>query len=1402
MKNVFRIYRLLGALAALLVVAGGTAQALPLQTSTPITGEVEALTLTTPGNVWSGGTMTVGGQVIILPANLLINLPNDYQSLQQLYSNAPAACLATGESGLAKSDRCNGTATGAQVTILANRTDSGNIIAGQVDIVRALESVQGTISYIDTTGGYFRVNGNPGDATTGAMVRVNDPPVGPAPSAGGRHTVQSGPGCAAGNTLNCSPDTRFRIDPDNYTFCYITGYPACIPTSANDPNCPAANRPPIANITSSNPFAPPPVAADSRHFAPLQLGDTVKADGFFTTVGGVTFLSAASVRVMVDLTTRTINPLTAAPDPTQPNYLIINEASWDGPAYPAGRVRGRLLTNSTIHDSEIDFYSIHFDPFNNAPHERPLYTTRFNKQFGIVVFNVANGVSDSQIRYDFFPGAPGTPGAKVGGGNATAGQEPCASFWGTEPKATGNPALDATPGNLTSIGVIVPTFCPDATGLGLVDNFNLMVPVFREVMARSTRSEIPAGVVGHVTGVALDIHGRPSQSGFYKLPTVIAYGAFEDINLGMGQFPYQFSGNPFLLDRRLSPNGCVGACEASQQPLTPFPFEGIDPRLVAPTFGFVLAPATPTTLPTPNQMLTFMTAAGSMTGLLPWPPTNAPAFPILATPGFSLFPPFADEDAATTKAGVPVIIPVLANDISLFGTIDTTTVKIASPPASGITQVNPNGTITYTPTPTATGTITFTYTVANNFGSVSLPGLVTVTIVAAPVANPDSATVPAKSSVAINVAANDLAGTNLLNLASVTITSAPTCGTIVNQLDGVIQFTAPAAVPAGGTCSFAYAIGDSSVPALISNPATVTVTITAASLAPVATNDLAAAIAGSTVIINVIGNDTATAPDTLNPASLVLDPPSGGTAIANADGTVSYTAPAAPGTYFFAYTVQDKLVPPLTSNPALVLVTVTATDVPPVANNDTVGTVINTPITINVLANDTSSTSTLDPASLVLTAPTGGTAVALANGTVAYTAPAVAGPYTFTYTVKDKFVPPATSNVATVTVNVAAANVAPVANPDAASTITNATININLLANDTSSTSTLNPASLVLTAPTGGTAVALANGTVNYTAPAVAGTYTFSYTVKDNFTTPALSNAATVTVTVLAANVPPTAVADTAATTTGSAIVINLTGNDIPGSNPINTGSLALTILPGNGSATANANGTVSYTAPALAGTYSFSYTVQDSGVPANTSNSATVTITVSAPVVPPTANNDTATTPANTPVTINVLTNDTVGTNPINTATVAIGTAALHGTTVVNVGGTVTYTPTAGFSGTDSFTYTVKDSTGLSSNAATVALTVNASTIAVTRAQFTTNGATWRVDGTITPAAAAGTTMAIYNNTTVGVALLATVPVTGTTFTWSSPTNAPAPNALRKISVQTNQATPTKLEGITVIVR
>jgi len=90
----------------------------------------------------------------------------------------------------------------------------------------------------------------------------------------------------------------------------------------------------------------------------------------------------------------------------------------------------------------------------------------------------------------------------------------------------------------------------------------------------------------------------------------------------------------------------------------------------------------------------------------------------------------------------------------------------------------------------------------------------------------------------------------------------------------------------------------------------------------------------------------------------------------------------------------------------------------------------------------------------------------------------------------------------------------------------------------------------------------------------------------------------------------------------------------------------------------------------------------------------------------PPTAVNDTAFTTENQPVTIAVLANDSAA-NGGTLSLASVGTPQ-HGTVVANANNTVTYTPAAGYTGTDSFSYVVSDGQGDTASA-TVSVTVSA---------------------------------------------------------------------------------------------
>ncbi len=76
--------------------------------------------------------------------------------------------------------------------------------------------------------------------------------------------------------------------------------------------------------------------------------------------------------------------------------------------------------------------------------------------------------------------------------------------------------------------------------------------------------------------------------------------------------------------------------------------------------------------------------------------------------------------------------------------------------------------------------------------------------------------------------------------------------------------------------------------------------------------------------------------------------------------------------------------------------------------------------------------------------------------------------------------------------------------------------------------------------------------------------------------------------------------------------------------------------------------------------------------------------------------------------IVIDVAENDTDADGTLDLTSVTIISDVSNGSTVNNLDGTVDYTPTADWFGSDSFTYTIDDNVGATSNTATVSITVN----------------------------------------------------------------------------------------------
>ena len=150
----------------------------------------------------------------------------------------------------------------------------------------------------------------------------------------------------------------------------------------------------------------------------------------------------------------------------------------------------------------------------------------------------------------------------------------------------------------------------------------------------------------------------------------------------------------------------------------------------------------------------------------------------------------------------------------------------------------------------------------------------------------------------------------------------------------------------------------------------------------------------------------------------------------------------------------------------------------------------------------------------------------------------------------------------------------------------------------------------------------------------------------------------------------------------------------------------------------------------------------------------------VSLPHNPPTANDDSTTTDEDIEKVIDVLLNDSNGDGTIDPTTVTTTSGPTNGQTLVDgASGNITYTPDPDYNGNDSFTYTVQDNQGATSNEASVTISVNpindapvanddsATTTIDTAVTIDVTANDTDVDGTIDP-----TTVAILSGPSYGI--------------------------------------------------
>jgi VCBS repeat-containing protein len=656
--------------------------------------------------------------------------------------------------------------------------------------------------------------------------------------------------------------------------------------------------------------------------------------------------------------------------------------------------------------------------------------------------------------------------------------------------------------------------------------------------------------------------------------------------------------------------------------------------------------------------------------------------------------PVANADSYTAHKNLTLNVAatgVLANDSDPNG--DPITAVLVTNASNGAVTLNSDGSFSYVPNAGFTGTDSFTYE-ANDGTLNSSAATVTLTVVDdAPTAVADSYSIGHNQTLTVaapGVLGND-SDPNGDTLTAVLQTSV-SHGSLTLNSDGSFSYTPTTGYV--GSDSFTYQASDGTL-----NSTTVTVSLSVTNAAPVANADSYSVLHDTMLTVTpasngVLANDTDADNDPLT-AQLVSNA-SHGSVTLNSDGTFTYTPNAGyTGPDSFTYQANDGFT---NSNTATVSISVT--DNAPVATNDNYGTGTSTTLNVSapgVLGNDTDADN--DPLTAVLVSNvSNGSLMLNSDGSFTYTpTTGFTGTDTFTYQAFDGAL---LSNTATVTISVGSS--APVAMDDSYTAHKNLTLTVataGVLGNDA------DPNSLPLTAilvsnASNGSVTLNSDGSFSYTPNAgFTGTDSFTYEANNGVLN---SNIATVTLTVV--NDAPVAMDDSYTAHKNLTLNVAATGVLANDSDPNGDALTAVLVSnASNGTVTLNSDGSFSYVPNSdFTGTDSFTYEANDGSL---NSNVATVTLTVvnDAPV----ANDDSYTAHKNLTLNVaatGVLANDS---DPNGDALTAVLVSnASNGSVTLNSDGSFSYTPNAGFTGTDSFTYEANDGT-LNSNVATVSLTV-----------------------------------------------------------------------------------------------
>ena len=519
-------------------------------------------------------------------------------------------------------------------------------------------------------------------------------------------------------------------------------------------------------------------------------------------------------------------------------------------------------------------------------------------------------------------------------------------------------------------------------------------------------------------------------------------------------------------------------------------------------------------------------------------------------------------------------------------------------------------------------------------------------------------------------------------------------GATINESTGVFTWT-PTEQQGSGVYTFTIKVCDNWTQSLCDEEE-ITVTVNEVNIPPTAVNDAYVTVENRVLTVlapGVLSNDI----DPDYPANtlttvLFVDIPAGeGTLVLSSSGAFSYVPPAEfIGDTSFQYKVYDGTA---YSEPATVTITVTDSNLPPtdismtdqtILENQPIGTVVSYLSSVDPNLGDTFTYSLV------------GGEGSEDNDSFSIDGNRLLSDEVFDYETKDSYTIRIRSTdqgglwyEESFVITILDINDAPIANDQSVTTPEDTALAITLTGSDQDG-DLLSFA--VIAQPL--------HGILTGTAPNLTYTPAENYNGSDSFTFNAndgnlVSNTATVSITVTAVNDAPVAHDKSVATLEDTPITISLDASDVDG-DPL-TG---ITVSgPEHGEITIS-NLTVTYTPDAdYHGSDSFVYKVNDGTVDSNT---ATVSITITPVNDPPVAEDLVLETIENQAIEFELLASDPDG----DSLNYSITLSPEHGNVSCS-GINCTYTPEAGWSGTDSFTYIANDGE-LDSNEATVEIIVH----------------------------------------------------------------------------------------------